>query len=99
VDTLLEKLVLVLPSSSSSSSSIHSPPVVRLGRVGGDTHENERAGRQYLQVYELDGLVDRAMERHRTEKGWMEVGESEGHLKKQYEQEILMNARVVSEMT
>ena len=63
--------------------------------MGGDTHENERAGRQYLQVYELDGLVDRAMEKHRADKGWMDVGESEGHLRKQYEQEILMNARVV----
>ena len=101
MDTLLEKLVLVLPSSSSSSSlsssssNTFNPTVVRLGRVGGDTHENERAGKQYLQGYELDGIVDRAIEKYRREKGAMDVVESEGYLRKQFERDFLMGARVV----
>mgnify|MGYP000417507872 CR=1 FL=1 len=47
VDTLLEKLVLTL--------SAHTSTVVRLGRVGGDTHGKDRTDRFYLQRYELDG--------------------------------------------
>ena len=44
VDTLLEKLVLTLPSIASSM-------VVRLGRVCGDTHGKDRTDRFYLQRY------------------------------------------------
>ena len=86
VDTLLEKLILVLPSSYDH------PTVIRLGRVGGDTHDKERADRLYLQGYELDHMVDRRIGAYRTTRT---STESDGYLRKQFEQELLMKARVV----
>ena len=87
VDTLLEKLVLTLTA--------HTSTVVRLGRVGGHTHCKDRTDRFYLQRYELDGMVDRRIEAYRQNKETRMKSESDGFLRKQYEQEILMNARVV----
>ena len=69
--------------------------VVRPGRVGGDTHGKDRTDRFYLQRYELDGMVDRRIEAYRQNKETRMKSESDGFLRKQYEQEILMNARVV----
>ena len=86
VDTLLEKLILVLPSSHDH------PTVIRLGRVGGVTHDKERADRQYLQGYELDSMVDHRIETYRATHT---TTESDGYLRKHFEQEILMKARVV----
>ena len=69
--------------------------MVRLGRVGGDTHGKDRTDRFYLQRYELDGMVDRRIEAFRQNKDTRMKSESDGFLRKQFEQEILMNARVV----
>lgn len=89
VDTLLEKLVLALPSS------YEKPTVVRLGRVGGDTHDKERADRMYLQAYELDAMVDKRIEAYRHDRSTRNNTESDGYLRKQFEQELLLRARVV----
>ena len=88
VDTILEKLVLVIPS-------VQQPTVVRLGRVGGDTHGKERINRMYLQKYELDGMVDRRIEMYRSDQSKRLATETDGFLRKKFEQDILMNARVV----
>ena len=87
VDTILEKLILVLPSASSQ--------VVRLGRVGGDMHNRERTDRYYLQRYELDNMVEKKIENHQKNRTTNMASENEGYLRKQFEQEILLKARVV----
>ena len=87
VDTLLEKLLIALPSATSQ--------VVRLGRVGGDTHSKERAERYYLQRFELDNLVEKRIEHYRTNKKTAMNTETDGYLRKQFEEEILMRSRVV----
>lgn len=87
VDTLLEKLIIALPSAGSQ--------IVRLGRVGGDTHSKERAERFYLQRFELDHLVDKQIEEYRQSKKGILSSDTDGYLRKQFEQELLMRARVV----
>ena len=80
-------MILVLPSASSQ--------VVRLGRVGGDMHNLERTDRYYLQRYGLDNMVEKNIENHRKNRTTNMASENEGYLRKQFEQEILLKARVV----
>lgn len=87
MDTLLEKLIIALPSASSQ--------VVRLGRVGGDTHSKERAERYYLQRFELDHMVEKRIESYRSNKKTAMNTETDGYLRKQFEEEILLQSRVV----
>lgn len=87
VDTLLEKLIIALPSAAAQ--------IVRLGRVGGDTHSKERSERFYLQRFELDHLVESRIDAYRSNKKTAMNSETDGYLRKQYEEELLLKARVV----
>lgn len=89
VDTLLEKLVLSLPSAQT-------PSVVRLGRVGGDASARDHPERAFLQKYELDGMVDRQIRKFRSDPSNRLATESDGFLRKKFEQSTLMGARVVA---
>lgn len=89
VDTLLEKLVISIPSTEN-------PNVIRLGRVGGDASVKDHPERAFLQKYELDGMVDRQIKKFRSEAANRLSTETDGYLRKKFEQTTLMNARVVS---
>lgn len=88
VDTLLEKLVISIPSTQN-------PNVIRLGRVGGDASVKDHPERAFLQKYELDGMVDRQIKKFRSDAANRLSTETDGYLRKKFEQATLMNARVV----
>lgn len=88
VDTLLEKLVISIPSTQN-------PNVIRLGRVGGDASVKDHPERAFLQKYELDGMVDRQIKKFRSDAANRLSTETDGYLRKKFEQSTLMNARVV----